>query len=220
MRNSNFGSFSTRLRRRRRTRHLYSALMFQPRIIGGLVALGIVLQTPWLFLALSAVLWWSALVPTLNRSMRSTTTLWPALAGFRHWRCAGTATFRSGDVCDSCAGDRVALLVGATYRRGCWRDCRSPRSWQSSSGYVPAPSSIALRGAERHPNRWRRRSLPPVAARRFGSVDELLPRSLTWCRLPGSGPPLHLGIGGRHLGTGRTGRLCSGDREGRRHSRR
>jgi hypothetical protein len=43
---------------------LYSALMFQPRIIGGLVALGIVLHSPWLFLALSAVLWWGTLVPT------------------------------------------------------------------------------------------------------------------------------------------------------------
>ena len=43
---------------------LYSALMLQPKIIGGVVALGIVLQSPPLFLALSAVLWWSTLVPT------------------------------------------------------------------------------------------------------------------------------------------------------------
>ena len=38
--------------------------MLQPKIIGGVVALGIVLQSPRLFLALSAVLWWSTLVPT------------------------------------------------------------------------------------------------------------------------------------------------------------
>ena len=44
----------------------YSALMLQPRIIGGLVALGVLLQSPWLFLSLSAVLWWSALVPAFN----------------------------------------------------------------------------------------------------------------------------------------------------------
>ena len=43
---------------------LYSALMLQPRIVGGLTVIGVLLQTPWLFLALSAALWWSALVPT------------------------------------------------------------------------------------------------------------------------------------------------------------
>ena len=43
---------------------LYSALMLQPRIIGALVVLGALLQSAWLFAALSAVLWWSTLVPT------------------------------------------------------------------------------------------------------------------------------------------------------------
>jgi hypothetical protein len=45
---------------------LYRALMFQPRVIGGLVAIGVVFQSAWLFLALSAVLSWSTLVPTRN----------------------------------------------------------------------------------------------------------------------------------------------------------
>jgi hypothetical protein len=45
---------------------LYSALMLQPRVIGAIVALGIVVQGPLLFLVLSAVLLWSALVPTRN----------------------------------------------------------------------------------------------------------------------------------------------------------
>ena len=45
---------------------LYSALMLQPRIIGVIVAVGVVSQSPWLFLALSVVLLWSALVPTRN----------------------------------------------------------------------------------------------------------------------------------------------------------
>ena len=45
---------------------LYSALMLQPRIIGVIVAAGIVSQSPSLFLVLSAVLLWSALVPTRN----------------------------------------------------------------------------------------------------------------------------------------------------------
>jgi len=45
---------------------LYSALILQPRIIGVLAVVGILLQSAWFFLALSAVLWWSALVPTQN----------------------------------------------------------------------------------------------------------------------------------------------------------
>jgi len=45
---------------------LYVALMFQPRTVAGLVALAIVLQSAWLFLAISAVLWWGALFPASN----------------------------------------------------------------------------------------------------------------------------------------------------------
>jgi len=45
---------------------LYTALMVQPRIIGGLVAVGVVFQSAWLLLALSAVLLWSTLAPMLN----------------------------------------------------------------------------------------------------------------------------------------------------------
>jgi hypothetical protein len=45
---------------------LYVALMFQPRTIAGILALGIVLQNGWLFLALSAVLWVGTIVPTRN----------------------------------------------------------------------------------------------------------------------------------------------------------
>jgi hypothetical protein len=46
--------------------HLYAALMLQPRIVGGLTAIGVLLQTPWAFLALAAALGWSALIPTLS----------------------------------------------------------------------------------------------------------------------------------------------------------
>ena len=45
---------------------LYAALMFQPRVITGVVISGVVLQSPWLFLALSTVLWWGALIPSHN----------------------------------------------------------------------------------------------------------------------------------------------------------
>jgi hypothetical protein len=44
----------------------FIALNFQPRIIGALVVLGIILQSPVVFLAISAMLWWSAVVPSLN----------------------------------------------------------------------------------------------------------------------------------------------------------
>lgn len=44
----------------------YNALMFQPRLIGILVAAGIVLQRADLFLALSALALWSAAVPPLS----------------------------------------------------------------------------------------------------------------------------------------------------------
>ena len=45
---------------------LYVALMFQPRTIAGVLVLGLVLQSAWLFLALSAVLLWGTVVPTRN----------------------------------------------------------------------------------------------------------------------------------------------------------
>jgi esterase/lipase superfamily enzyme len=46
--------------------HLYSALMLQPRMVGGVVVLGIVLQRPEVFLALAAVMAWAALAPSQN----------------------------------------------------------------------------------------------------------------------------------------------------------
>jgi len=44
----------------------YPALMFQPRVVAVLVAAGLISQAWPFFLALSAVLYWNALVPTLN----------------------------------------------------------------------------------------------------------------------------------------------------------
>ena len=45
---------------------LYAALMLQPRIIGVLVVAGAWLQSAWLFLALSGVLYLATVVPTWN----------------------------------------------------------------------------------------------------------------------------------------------------------
>src|SRR5690349_14568832 len=65
----------------------FSALMFQPRLIGLLVAIGIVTQSAGLFLALAVLLIWCALVPRWNpfeavhRSLRpGTPPLGPAPA--------------------------------------------------------------------------------------------------------------------------------------------
>jgi hypothetical protein len=44
----------------------FSGLYFQPRIVGPLVVVAIALQSPILFLALSAVLWWNVVFPKWN----------------------------------------------------------------------------------------------------------------------------------------------------------
>jgi hypothetical protein len=44
----------------------YSALLFQPRLVGLWVVLATILQAQLMFFALAAVLWWSALAPRLN----------------------------------------------------------------------------------------------------------------------------------------------------------
>ncbi len=44
----------------------YSALLFQPRIVGLTVLAGVILQSPIVFLILWAILWWSALLPEWN----------------------------------------------------------------------------------------------------------------------------------------------------------
>jgi hypothetical protein len=44
----------------------YPALMWQPRMIGLLVVLGILLESGWYFIGLAAVLAWNVLVPRFN----------------------------------------------------------------------------------------------------------------------------------------------------------
>jgi len=44
----------------------YSALLFQPRLIGIWLVLATILQSQFMFFTLWAVLWWSALIPNLN----------------------------------------------------------------------------------------------------------------------------------------------------------
>lgn len=44
----------------------FPALMWQPRAMGILVLIGLILQSGPYFLALSAILWWNVIVPSLN----------------------------------------------------------------------------------------------------------------------------------------------------------
>jgi len=44
----------------------FSALMFQPRVVGSVLVLAVLLQSPAIFLAMSAILWWNVLVPRWN----------------------------------------------------------------------------------------------------------------------------------------------------------
>jgi hypothetical protein len=44
----------------------FAGLYFQPRIVLPLVLVATVFGLPWLFLGISIVLWWNALVPRLN----------------------------------------------------------------------------------------------------------------------------------------------------------
>ncbi len=44
----------------------FSALMFQPRVVGSVLLLAVILQSPTIFLVLSGVLWWNVLLPRLN----------------------------------------------------------------------------------------------------------------------------------------------------------
>jgi uncharacterized protein DUF4395 len=44
----------------------YSALLFQPRLVGITIVVAVLLQSPIVFFALAAVLWFSALAPRLN----------------------------------------------------------------------------------------------------------------------------------------------------------
>jgi Domain of unknown function (DUF4395) len=46
--------------------HTFPALMFQPKVIGTLVAFALVLQSWQIFLLLSVILWWNVLVPARN----------------------------------------------------------------------------------------------------------------------------------------------------------
>jgi len=114
---------------------LYSALMFQPRVITGVVISSVVLQSPWIFLALSTVLWWSALVPShnpfdafFNHVMTDPMRLaaMPAAPPPRRFAQAMAATFAMGIA--------VTLFVGASHV-----------AWLIEGVFIAASMSVVVR---------------------------------------------------------------------------
>ena len=114
---------------------LYSALMFQPRVIAGVVISSVVLQSPWLFLALATVLWWSTLVPShnpfdafFNHVMADPMRLaaMPAAPPPRRFAQAMAATFAMGIA--------VTLFVGASHV-----------AWLIEGVFVAASMSVVVR---------------------------------------------------------------------------
>ena len=90
---------------------LYTALMFQPRVVGILVVAGVLLQAAPLFLSLSAVLWWSALLPALNPFDR----VYAALTGSRSAAPGLTPPPRRFA---QALGATFMLLIGLSLRQG------------------------------------------------------------------------------------------------------
>jgi Domain of unknown function (DUF4395) len=92
----------------------YSALMFQPRLIGVLVLAGVLLQVSPLFLTLSAVLWWSALVPKLDPFDRLDNSLVAARKGRPALTAApGARRFAQGLAATFMLLIGVSLLAGS-----------------------------------------------------------------------------------------------------------
>jgi hypothetical protein len=91
----------------------YPALMFQPRVLGVLVLAAVVLQASPLFLTLSAVLWWSALLPRLNPFDR----LYNRLIAVRHGRPGLTPAPAPRRVAQGMAAT-FTLLIGVSLLAG------------------------------------------------------------------------------------------------------
>ena len=98
----------------------FAGLYFQPRIVFPLVLLAVLLQSPALFLAISAVLWWNVLFPAWNpfeiaynrwiAARRGTLPLSPAPAP-RRFAQAVNAAFNLGSAVTLLAGWTTASWV-------------------------------------------------------------------------------------------------------------
>jgi len=92
----------------------FAGLYFQPRIVFPLVLLGIVLQSPWVFLALAAVISWNVVLPRFNPFERAYNRL---IAGPRGRTPLGAAPgprrFAQGMAAAFMLGAGLSLLAGA-----------------------------------------------------------------------------------------------------------
>ena len=95
---------------------LYNALMFQPRAVGVLLAAGAALQGMWCFLALAALLAWSAAVPAHNP--------FDAVYNAVFARRVGMTPLASGTVqrrLSASLGSTLALAIAASLAAGATR---------------------------------------------------------------------------------------------------
>jgi Domain of unknown function (DUF4395) len=91
----------------------YRSLLFQPRVVGLVVLVAVVLQEPWIFLALGVVLWWNALIPQMNpfdAVYNRTLALRPG--GMAVGRAPAPRRFAQG------MAGTVALAIGISLARG------------------------------------------------------------------------------------------------------
>jgi hypothetical protein len=91
----------------------FAGLYFQPRIVFPLVLVGIVLQSPWVFLVLSAVLWWNVLLPGFNPFERAYNRLIAARRGRVPLGAApAPRRFAQGMAAAFLLGAGISLLAG------------------------------------------------------------------------------------------------------------
>ena len=119
----------------------YPALMWQPRAIGGLVLVGLVIQAWPYFLALAALLWWNVVLPRFN----------PFDALYNHFVAKpkslprpGPAPVRARHGGDLHARNRADALLSLVHDRLGYRNssARCPRGVDLRpllSGIVPLP---------------------------------------------------------------------------------
>ncbi len=92
----------------------FSALMFQPRVVGSVLLVAVILQSPAIFLVLSAVLWWNVLLPRLNPFDAMYTSMLGARPGaVRIDPAPPPRRFAQGMAGSFALGIGVLLLLGA-----------------------------------------------------------------------------------------------------------
>jgi hypothetical protein len=144
--------------------HLYSALMLQPRIIGGLVVVGSMLQSHELFLLLSAVLAWGTIVLKQNLfdAIYNYTVAFPR--GFQPLGAApAPRRFAQGSAAVLAVAIGMALVTRATML-----------AWILEGVFVVAVASVLLRRfcLPAHLYHVLRRRLSPMSNFTAGSASQ------------------------------------------------